>query len=188
MNHITIYNVDNPIPPKLFDSLFALMEQSFPACERRGKAEHYAEFDKTQFHSLCYCPKGLAGFMNYWDFGEFVFLEHFAVSPSLRGNGIGAMLMEQLKAAVQCPIVLEAEPEEIGEIALRRTRFYKRLGFHVNEYEYYQPPISDNEQPVPLKLLSYPLPFSDEDFLNVRNILYTMAYKVGESWKPKGKE
>lgn len=181
--NVTIYSGANLPPPEIFDSLFELMEQSFPACERRTRAEHWAEFRRPQFHSLCYCPKGMiAGFMNYWEMEDFLYLEHFAVSPELRGKGIGAELAEELKKLARGLIVLEAEPSEQSDMAQRRTRFYERLGFSVNPYDYLQPPISANQPPVPLRLLTYPRAVSQEEYLRIRDGLYTKVYRIGSDW------
>lgn len=178
--NVTIYSGVNLPPKEVFNSLFELMEQSFPACERRTKAEHWAEFRRPQFRSLCYCPEGkVAGFMNYWEMDDFLYLEHFAVSPELRGRGIGAELAEELKKLARGLIVLEAEPSEQSNMAQRRTRFYERLGFSVNPYDYLQPPISAAQPPVPLRLLTYPRAVSREEYLRIRDELYTKAYRVG---------
>lgn len=184
MNDITIYSGRNLPPSALFDSLFYLIERSFPACERRTKAEHLAEFERPQFRSLCYCPDGkLTGFMNYWDMENFVYLEHFAVSPELRGKGIGAALAEELKKLSRGLIVLEAEPSEQSDTAKRRMGFYERLGFTVNPYDYIQPPISDNQPPVLLRLMTYPKAISESEYLNIRGELYSHVYGVGSDWK-----
>ena len=182
--NVTIYSGGDLPPAAVFDSLFELMEQSFPACERRTKAEHFAEFDRPQFRSLCYCPEGkIVGFMNYWEMEDFLYLEHFAVSPELRGKGIGAALAEELKKIARGLIILEAEPSEQSDMAQRRTRFYERLGFSVNPYNYLQPPISTDQPPVPLRLLSYPRTVSKEEYLNIREALYTKVYRVDSDWK-----
>lgn len=181
--NVTIYSGGNPPPTEIFDSLFELMKRSFPACERRTKAEHMAEFERPQFRSLCYCPKGkITGFMNYWEMEDFLYLEHFAVSPELRGRGIGAKLAEELKKLAGGLIVLEAEPSEQSDMAERRTRFYERLGFSVNPYDYMQPPISANQPPVPLRILTYPRAVSEKEYLKVRDGLYTKVYRVGKDW------
>ena len=185
MSHICIYDYQNPIPEKLFDELFSLMLLSFPPDERRTKAEHYAEFSRPPFHSLCCIEDGLQGFMSYWDFGSFVYLEHFAVQPSLRGKGLGFSLMQQLRSHIgNRTLVLEAEPPELNEKAARRVGFYNRLGFSVNEYTYYQPPITDDQPPVRLIIMSAPERLSPQQFAEIRGTIYRDAYEISEDWTP----
>ncbi|MCM1167670.1 MAG: GNAT family N-acetyltransferase [Lachnospiraceae bacterium] len=177
--NITVYSAENPMPRELFAQLFKIIEYSFPKNERRGFEEHFGEFQKPPFRSLVCAENGnIAGFMNYWQLTGFVYLEHFAVAEELRGKGLGAELMNRLYNIVNCPIILEAEPPELGKTAARRIEFYKRLGFHPNEYEYYQPPYGKNSEPVRLIIMSKPSPLSRERFAEVRAVIYRDAYET----------
>ncbi len=179
MNNITVYSADNPISRELFSRIFAMIEYSFPKSERRDFEDHYAEFNKPPFRSLVYETDGnIAGFMNYWQLNGFVYLEHFAVAKEQRGQGLGSELMEKLCEIVKCPIVLEVEPPESGETAVRRIGFYKRLGFFTNEYEYYQPPYHKGEQAVRLMIMSRPSPLSEDQFAKIKKSLYRDAYET----------
>lgn len=183
MNNVTIYSIEKTMPRELFTRLFAIIEYSFPKDERRSFDDHFAEFTKPLFRSLVWEEDGsIVGFMNYWQLNGFVYLEHFAVSKELRGRGLGSRLMEKLCEATNCPIVLEVEPPELSEAAVRRIGFYNRLGFHLNEYEYFQPPYHKDEKPVRLMIMSRPSPLSEERFAEVRSSLYRDAYETDESF------
>lgn len=179
MNNVTIYSAQNPMPRELFTRLFAIMEYSFPKDERRDFDEQFAEFGKPLFRSLVREDNdNISGFMNYWQLDGFVYLEHFAVAKELRGHGLGSKLMEKLCAVADCPIILEAEPPELSETAAHRIGFYKRLGFFLNNYEYYQPPYHKGEKPVRLMIMSKPAPLSEEQFTKIKNTLYRDAYET----------
>lgn len=180
MNKITIYSQNDPMPRELFSRLFEILEYSFPPDERRGFEEHYSEFRRSFFRSMVLEQNGeIAGFMNYWELGGFVYLEHFAVAEQLRGNGIGTRLMGELhKFTENRPIILETEPPEQSPTALRRTEFYTRLGFFQNPYEYYQPPYRENEKPVRFVIMSSPRGLSYEEFLEMKTVLYRDAYQT----------
>lgn len=183
MNEITIYSAENPMPREYFGRLFEIMEYSFPKDERRDLEEQFSEFRKPLFRSLVQEENGdIAGFMNYWQLNGFVYLEHFAIARELRGNGMGSRLMEKLCTLTGCPIILEVEPPELGETAVHRIGFYERLGFHLNRYEYYQPPYNKGEQPVRLMLMSKPSPLSEEQFRTIRSTLYRDAYETDEDF------
>ena len=59
-------------------------------------------------------PDGsIQGVMAVWQFAEFTFLEHFAVSAADRNRGIGSAMLRALKEQTQTDICLEAEPPDI---------------------------------------------------------------------------
>lgn len=177
--NITVYSIENPMPRERYTRLYEIMEYSFPKNERRDLEEQFGEFQKPFFRSLVHEANGsIAGFMNYWQLDGFVYLEHFAVARELRGKGLGKALMNELCARTNCPIILEAEPPELNETAARRVDFYKRLGFHINTYEYYQPPYHKDDEPVRLMLMSRPSPLSAEEYAKVRGTLYRDAYET----------
>ena len=68
----------------------------------------------------------MIGILYYWTAPEYVYIEHLAISPDLRGANMGSRVLEAFcrKAG---RIVLEIDPPET-EIAVRRLRFYERLG------------------------------------------------------------
>ena len=95
------------------------------------------------------------GFMSYWNFDGYTYIEHFAVSPELRGRNIGRAMMEYVFKAVNNNVLIEVELPET-EMARRRIGFYKRLGFCPHhDIEYIQPPYSDGLSPLPLMLMTH---------------------------------
>lgn len=178
MDNIVIYSKSNMIEESMFDQMYSLLQLSFPTSERRDRAGHLGEFSEDKFRSMCYVPGDLKGFLNYWDFGDFVYAEHFAVAPELRGQGTGSALMRELFDIVgNRPIVLEAEPSADSDIASRRIAFYERLGFVLNEYEYIQPPLIKGESPIPLVIMSAPAKLTESEYIKIRDSLYREVYK-----------
>ena len=68
------------------------------------------------------------GFITYWDFDSFYYVEHFATNPALRNGGYGKRTLEYLCNYLKHPIVLEVE-RPVEEMAKRRISFYQRQGF-----------------------------------------------------------
>lgn len=182
MKEITIYSKNYPIPRGIFSEMFRILEYSFPKTERRDMNAHFSEFERPAFRSMIVEDGTVIGFMNYWELTGFVYLEHFAVAKEFRGHGLGAELMSELRARTSNrPIILEAEPPEQGDIALRRVCFYERIGFSLNPYSYLQPPYHDGEAPLPLVLMSAPHPLEYEEFIKIRNTLYREAYELPQN-------
>ena len=77
--------------PEDFDAVFRLLSQSFPAGERRDAAGQRALLADSAYHiDILRAPSGgVQALMASWDFGGFVFFEHFAVDPACRSGGIG---------------------------------------------------------------------------------------------------
>lgn len=178
MKDITIYSKDNMIEEAVFEQVWKLMETSFPSDERWDKSGFLSEYQNSEFRSMVYHPDGkLGGVMDFWDFGSFIYIEHFAVQPHLRGQGIGAALMSELsRIAGGRPYLLEAEPPQDSDIAARRVSFYERLGFVLNSYEYIQPAMGEDEHPLPLVIMSAPSALTEEQFIFVRDKMYEKVY------------
>ena len=163
---------------KEFDGVYRLLENSFPLDEYRPYEEQKALLEEPayQIYVLRDETRQIAAMMAVWELETVSFIEHFAVDPALRGKGLGASMLEQVRLLLEKPACLEAELPE-NEIACRRLRFYQRNGFFVNDYPYMQPPISKGRKPVPLKILTYGRPVSQEEFEEIRAVLYSRVYR-----------
>lgn len=155
-----------------------LCEEAFPAEERRTLEAQTQLLRNSIYRFITLHAEGeLVGFMGYWQLTGFVFLEHFAVTPTARGKGIGKRALEKLGEVVQQTLVLEVEPP-FNEMAQRRINFYERSGFHLNPYPYAQPPYSPEKPWVPLLLMTYPERLSLPAFQQVKEELYKVVYSV----------
>lgn len=172
-----IFSYKNMPEKAVFDEIYGLMKKSFPESERRTESDFLWEFSEKEFRCRCVFDKGVSGFLNCWDFGSVIYAEHFAVDPSLRGNGLGSRMMKELlSAAGGRRVILEAEPKELGDIAERRISFYERLGFSENPYRYVQPPMSSGQPPVELVIMSTGGIMSESEFSEAVNLLYKRVY------------
>lgn len=125
-------------------SLMELYEQAFPPEERRPADKMPPADSAFTFYAVGDC-----GLLTTWNFGSFTYVEHFAIYPEKRGNGIGAKALQQLQGTV----VLEVEPPESGDMARRRVDFYVRNGFRMLDFDYIQPPYAPGLSPVKLRLM-----------------------------------
>lgn len=70
-----------------FDSVWEIMEESFPRDERRSREAQRKILDVSWYHLYGYRAHGeLMAFLAVWEFDTFLFVEHFAVRKSCR-NG-----------------------------------------------------------------------------------------------------
>ena len=90
--------------------------------------------------------------------------------------GIGGFLPEAGR------IVLEIDPPET-EIAVRRLRFYERLGFVRNDYHYVHPSFQRPYEPHQLVLMSYPKAMTDEECRSFERFVRDPVLSLFLSWK-----
>lgn len=161
----------------LFDPIYALMAISFPESELRTYEEQKKLLDHPRYRLCLETDQegDVIGVLAAWELSAFRFVEHLAVDPGKRSGGIGRRLLTHYLAEKSTPVVLEVEPPA-GELEQRRIAFYGRLGFHLNDYPYAQPPLRPGQKPLPLLLMSYPQPLADEQLRLYRDTLYREVY------------
>lgn len=162
-----------------FEEIYAIMEESFPSDERRTKEGQHGVFYEPFYKMYVHKAENnrIDAFIAVWEFDTFLFIEHFAVDKALRNRGIGAEMLCELIAQTEKRICLEVEPPQ-GEMPKRRIAFYERNGFSLNGYDYYQPPMSEGKNAVPLMIMTTDGTLTKEEFENIRCILYKIVYKT----------
>lgn len=156
-----------------------LYENSFPTHERRD-TNTLLQLRHTQpeFEIQTICTHhAFAGFITYWDLTDFVFIEHFAVEPALRGQKIGERALTSFVNEIKKPVVLEIEiPTDIW--STRRYQFYTRMGFHRFPFAYRQPPYRQTDTDTPMWLLGRNSKFDLNSFKKVQCDLYRSVYGI----------
>lgn len=140
-----------------FDQIYALMTRSFPSEELRSADAARELLVQPNYHLLKVqnTDQKLTGFFAYWTFSDFYFLEHFAVDPSTRGQGLGTMMLYELLQRLAGDWLLEVEaPKKL--LARRRIQFYERCGFIAHSFGYNQPLMQRTAKmrAVPLKIMT----------------------------------
>lgn len=164
---------------KELDFVKNLYLDSFPESERRETNtmfDLHSCKDNAFVIQIVIKDDRYVGFLTYWDFEDYVYAEHFAISPEFRNGGFGGKVMELFMKLITHPIVLEVElPNTI--LSERRIGFYQRLGFKLwEDIPYQQPPYSKDGNPVPMKLMTYGAIDLDKDLQKVRDEIYREVY------------
>lgn len=139
-----------------YRSLCCLYTESFPEIERRSITQLdtlVATKKNMHFNAIIEDDGRIAGLMIFWDFEDFIYLEHFAIFPEMRNGGTGRRTLQLLSGTTDKPKILEAEPADNG-IAGRRIEFYRRNGFEVIDQDYEQPSYRPCEEGMPLWIMS----------------------------------
>jgi ribosomal protein S18 acetylase RimI-like enzyme len=138
---------------RILDVVLPLYSEAFPPEERRTTSDLLRMLQqKEMFFSAILLEEQVVGLIVYWRFEGFNYLEHLAVLPSRRKQGIGEMVLKELQKE-EAPILLEVEiPHD--EDSTQRVTFYHRLGFRALPVYYHQPPYRKGEKVVPMMLFS----------------------------------
>lgn len=122
-------HLDDKAP--LFDRVWSIYQEAFVDFERRTLAEHRGAMARPGYRFSAVMREGEAvGLLGWWSLDGFLFVEHFAINPSLRSGGLGRRALAALQAHAPVPVVVDVEPFGSDPMAARRVAFYQRLGFH----------------------------------------------------------
>lgn len=73
-----------------FSKIYELMTEAFPPSEIRNEEGQRNLLSRSAYQLYTVKQDNeIHGLLGVWEFDTFIFIEHFAVDASLRGNGIG---------------------------------------------------------------------------------------------------
>lgn len=163
-----IQKVKNASHP-FFDDFWKVYNENFPKEEKRNLLQQAETFTKPEYSLNLYIEDHtLKGFLAYWIFPSFIFIEHLAIAKSGQGQGLGKIILTRFIEQQEVPIILEIEHPE-DETSIRRLRFYERLNFIKNKHRHTQPPFIKGGEPLSLTILSYPEIISEDLYLDFSN-------------------
>lgn len=157
-----------------------LMQTAFPLEERRN---NYLQREFTDNHPLFICnlisnQENPVGLITYWDLDTFYYIEHFAIDSQIRNMGYGKRTLSLLKGFLHKPIVLEVEVPN-DELTRKRISFYQSQGFHLHDsFPYLQPPYREEDNWLPLKLMSYGKEYTIEELEKCKDKIHQNVYGV----------
>ena len=174
MEFIKIENSDS----QEFKDAWEIYESSFPSDERRTLKLQKELIKNNQYNFFIVTKNNvLVAIITDWNFEDFLFVEHLAVKEDLRGKGIGTELLKEYISKNKQKIVLEVERPET-EIATKRIKFYEKIGFNLNDFDYIQPAYGKEKNPVPMLLMTYPEKITDSEFSTIREKLHIVVYEL----------
>lgn len=158
-----------------------LLVTAFPPEEYRELKElrEYTDHTDNFYNNIIFDNDIPVGFITYWDFNTFYYVEHFAINPALRNGGYGKKTLDYLCKELNRPIVLEVEMP-LEEMAKRRINFYQRQGFVLWEKEYKQPPYKPGDGFLPMYLMAFGDLQCEQDFEMIKNRIHKEVYNVKE--------
>jgi len=163
MDQLKVHSILNQ-EDQNFAEFWKIYSDSFPIIERRTLAQQTALFNKSGYQLKDYTTDNhFIGFISYWKTKEFIFIEHLAISPEFRSKGLGNAVLKSFNKNTIKPIILEIElPSDTN--TRRRLHFYESLGYKSNDHNHCQPPYHKGDEPIPMKILSFPAVIGTSDY------------------------
>ena len=118
----------------MYSDFKALYSSSFPIFEQRTEEQQAWAFEQAEYHLAGYTDKGRwIGFISYWEFDTYIYVEHFAIDAALRGQGYGSRVLRMFVEQKGKTVLLEIDLI-VDEVSAARLRFYTHCGFRMNPW------------------------------------------------------
>lgn len=157
--------IDNP-DHRLYETFTKLYSTSFPVFQQRIETQQEYAFSNNKYHLIGYVDeKRFIGFISYWEFNSYLYIEHFAINTDTRGKGYGSKVLNSFINSTDKIVLLEIDPV-IDDISKARMRFYERCGFYDNPYAHKHPSYNDEYQPHSLTILTTERQITEEEYQN----------------------
>jgi ribosomal protein S18 acetylase RimI-like enzyme len=154
-----------------------LYEKAFPSTERRDwEALSFLLDNPDMKLDLISQEAKPIGFIIWWGIGEWLFIEHLAMSPHSRGGGHGSAVMQYYLVKTKGKILLEVELP-LTDDARRRISFYERLGLVLIPTTYRQPSYRETGVDYPMLLMASVINFVENDMETVITQMKNKVYK-----------
>ena len=169
MEFLPITSADDYRVQEIYDSYCG----TFPEDERRDLNKFTSLFinQNVKIISVLHESKNI-GYLIIWELSNFIFVEHFEVFTEFRNQKLGSYVTNYLFENYP-RIILEIEPEHLGDDAKRRYSFYQKKGFKLIDEMYVQPSYGEEKNPLKLWLLANYLP---EHLSEVKDEIYDVVY------------
>lgn len=145
-----------------YPKFLSLYNETFPIDQKRiyedeKHLNNFIQMKGGKFNAFSAVDGDLyLGFLSYWTFEGYTYIEHFAVDPAHRGKNTGRLMLNHLFKEVSPNVLLETEPGDTPE-AQKRIEFYEKNGFKVRkEFNYTQPSYGGKgQEAVPMLLMTH---------------------------------
>ena len=164
---------------KDFDVFYQIILGNFPTKEIKAYDYMKETFLQGAFKVLTLKEEDrIIGILSYYDGGEFVCVDYFAIDGDYKGKGLGSRMLRYFLDQAGKLVMLEVE-HPLDEQSKKRIAFYQRNGLVLNDqYDYFVPPVRNLKQPLYFHLMSYPRAISKNDFEFYYPLILKLIYGI----------
>ncbi len=172
MDFIKLENLNS----KYFKESWEIYNSSFPIDEKRDLNSQEKIFIKKNYAFCAILNENkIIGILSFWDLDNFLFIEHLAVKENQRNKGFGTKILKKFLVENNRTSILEVEKPNTA-IDMKRIRFYEKLGFALNKFDYIQPSYGKNKKPVQMILMTYPNKKKKNEFSLIMKKIHLEVY------------
>ncbi len=162
-----------------FSKAMEIYKGSFPIFERRTMDDQIKALEDENYHfDIIYDKDEIVGILLYWDMGRYKYIEHFAIDSKLRGKNYGSRVLKEF-CNHNKNVILEIDPP-IDEISIKRLKFYLKLGFKLQDFDYTHPSYRKGCKRHSLKIMTLNDNMSKEEFNTFSTLLKRNVMKYSE--------
>lgn len=174
------YYIENEAD-KWYDDFLKIYSVSFPVYEQRSHAQQLYAFQNPHYRLYGRINENrLEAFISFWEFDDYIYIEHLAVNGEIRGKQIGTNTLNQFKDEMDKTIVLEIDPI-VDEVSAKRLSFYQKLDFKQCPYKHAHPAYNKEYKPHELLVLSSGKVLSPEVYETFRSDLSDVVMSDGNA-------
>lgn len=154
--------------------IFTSYTTTFPEDERRNSGQFQKLFSNEKVNILgIFKEQIFVGYAIIWQLSDFGFMEHFEIFPEFQNQKLGSLFLNYI-VKQHAHLVLETEPKNLNEDAVRRIKFYEKNGFYILQEDYIQPAYSSEKKPLTLWLMAN---YHPERLEFVKENIYDVVYR-----------
>ncbi|WP_010169086.1 GNAT family N-acetyltransferase [Candidatus Epulonipiscium viviparus] len=121
-----------------YDQGYSLYLENFPPEQSRAPATQKFVLNDEKYHyDIILVDDVFSGIIMYWEYDEYIYIEHFAICKDKRGAGLGTQTLALIQNKGKL-VILEIDPP-IDAYAKSRQKFYERSGFVLTKFEHNPP-------------------------------------------------
>lgn len=160
-----------------YNDFLRIYSISFPVYEQRNHKQQLYAFGDDRYNLYCLIEDEIMNsFISFWNFDNYVYIEHLAVNDKLRGKNIGTETLTRFIEEIKKTIILEIDPI-IDNVSSKRLQFYQKIGFKENEYKHIHPAYNPQYKPHELIVLSTRSLLTPEQYNIFKNNLEEIVMK-----------
>lgn len=146
-----------------WEKMMEIYKTSFPLFEQRTIEAQIDVLKDDKYNCVVICEEELIiGILFYWEFENYRYIEHLAISANLRGKNYGSKVLKKF-CDYNGTIILEIDPP-VDDISVKRLNFYSNLGFTLQEFNHIHPPYRKEYEGHSLKIMSYNKNISEDEY------------------------